>query len=84
MFKMSNNYSISLISEIFDTQNNVYDFQNPSEAVRRNVQSAFNGTGSISFLSPKIWDIVPSELKKLEAVNVFKGDIKKWKPVNCP
>ena len=84
MFKMSNNYSISLISEIFDTQNNVYDFRNPSEVARRNVQSAFNGTGSISFLSPKIWDIVPSELKQLEAVNVFKGDIKKWKPVNCP
>ena len=30
MFKVSNNYSTSLMSEIFDKRNNVYDFRNPS------------------------------------------------------
>ena len=71
------------MSEIFDKRNNVYDFRNPPEFARRNVRSAFNGTESISFLGPKIWDIVPSELKQLETVNSFKRGIKKWKPVNC-
>ena len=84
MFKVSNNYSTSLMSEIFDKRNNVYDFQNPSEFARLNVRSAFNGTESASFLGPKIWDIVPRELKQLEIVNVFKREIKKWKPVDCP
>ena len=56
------------MSEIFDEQNNVYDFQNPFELARWNVQSIFSGTESISFLGPKIWDIVPSELKQLETV----------------
>ena len=46
--------------------------------------SVFSGTESISFLGPKIWDIVRSELKQLETVNSFKRGIKKWKPVNCP
>ena len=46
--------------------------------------SVFNGTESISFPGPKIWDIVPSELKQLEIVNAFKREIKKWKQVNCP
>ena len=78
MFKVSNNYSNSLMSEIFDKQNNVYDIRNPSEFVRQNVRSVFNGTESISFLGPKIWDVVPSELKQLETVNVFKREIKKW------
>ena len=63
MFKVSNNYSTSLMSEIFDKRNNAYDFRNPSEFARRNVRSVFNGTESISFLGPKILDIVPSELK---------------------
>ena len=84
MFKVSNNYSTSLMSEIFDKRNNVYDFRSPSEFARRNLRSVFNGTESISFLVPKIWDIVPSELKQLETVNAFKREIKKWKPVNCP
>ena len=52
MFKVSNNCSTSLMSEIFDKQNNVYDFQNPSEFGRLNVRSVFNGTESISFLGP--------------------------------
>ena len=39
MFKVSNNYSTSLMSEIFDKRNNVYDFRNPSEFARRNVRS---------------------------------------------
>ena len=71
------------LSEIFDKRNNVYDCRNSSEFARRNVRSVFNGTESI-FLGPKIWDIVPSELKQLETVNAFKRGIKKWKPVNCP
>ena len=72
------------MNEIFDKRNNVYDIRNPSEFARRNVRSVFNGTESISFLGPKIWDIVPSELKQLETGNAFKREIKKWKPVNCP
>ena len=54
MFKVSNNYSNSLMSEIFDKRNNVYDFRNPSEFGRRNVRSVFSGTESISFLGPKM------------------------------
>ena len=34
IFKVPNNYSASLISEIFYEQNNVYGFQNPSEFTR--------------------------------------------------
>ena len=72
------------MSEVFDKRNNVYFLQNPSEFARPNVRSVFDGTESISFLGPKILDIVPSELKQLETVNALKREIKKWKPVNCP
>ena len=54
MYKVSNNYSTSLMSEIFDKRNNVYDFRNPSEFTRRYVRSVFNGTESISILGSKI------------------------------
>ena len=66
------------MSEIFDKRNNVYDFRNASEFARRNVQSVFNGTQSIFILGPEILDIVPSELKQLETVYVFKRQIQKW------
>ena len=41
-----------------------------------NVRSVFHGNESISYLSPKIWDIVPLELKELTSVAAFKKGIK--------
>ena len=79
-FKVSKNLSPQLVTEIFEKQNNVYDLRNPSEFVRPRIRSVFNGEESISYLGPKIWDIVPPELKALETVNAFKKEIKKWKP----
>ena len=49
-----------------------------------NVRSVFHGSESISYLGPKIWDIVPLELKELTSVVAFKKGIKEWKPENYP
>ena len=40
--------------------------------------------GTISYLGPKIWDILPNEIKEKETLEAFKVAIKKWKPENCP
>ena len=39
---------------------------------------------SISFLGPKIWNILPDKLKNATSLEAFKIQIKKWKPQNCP
>ena len=41
-------------------------------------------TEILSYLGPKIWDLVPLELKKLSSLGAFKKAIKKWKPQSCP
>ena len=48
-----------------------------------NVKSVFHGSESITYLGPKIWDIVPLQLKELTSLNAFKKGIKKWQPKNC-
>ena len=40
------------------------------------VRSVYNGTESVSFLGPKIWDIVPTKLKEVKTLNAFKSGIK--------
>ena len=40
-------------------------------------------TESLSYLGPKIWDLVRTELKELSSIGAFKKAIKKWKPQNC-
>ena len=48
------------------------------------VNRVYNGSESISNLGPRIWNLIPNKLKELESVNLFKKEIKKWRPTNCP
>ncbi len=48
-----------------------------------NIFKTFNvswGTESLSHLGPKIWNIIPLELKKLRSLAKFKKSIRLWKP----
>ena len=84
MFKVSKNFSVPLMSELFHQKVNHYDLRNPYEFSIPNVNSVFHGQGSVSYLGPLIWQLVPSEFKDLNTVSVFKVAIRNWKPVNCP
>ena len=39
---------------------------------------------SLTYLGPKIWNIVPEDIKKSESLNAFKTKIKKWISRDCP
>ena len=48
------------------------------------VKSFHKGLESLSYLGPKIWELLPPEIKETESFSQFKAKIKKWKPENCP
>ena len=73
-----------ILSEIFHRRDINYNLQINSDFAKPNVRSVFQESGSSSYLGPKIWDIVPLELKELTSVVGFKKCIKEWKPKNCP
>ena len=35
-------------------------------------------------LGLRIWNLFPDKLKQLADIHVFKEEVKKWKPENCP
>ena len=68
--------------------------RNSKELYSRNPKTVRYGTEIISFLAPKIWLIVLSDLKNskfknlilnlnLKSLMFFKTNIRKWKP-DCP
>ena len=73
-----------IFSELFRGQDIFYNLRSNSNFAVSNVKSAFQGSESIFYLGPKIWDIVPLEVKELTSLNAFKKGIKKWQPKNCP
>ena len=55
-----------------------------SQFYRPKVNSVYKGTKSVTFLGPKIWDLVPNELKDIGNLAAFKKTIKKWSPHKFP
>ena len=49
----------SLMNEIFVERNNNYSLRGNNVLTRRRVNSVRYGTETVSFLAPKIWDILP-------------------------
>ena len=48
------------------------------------VHSVVNGTESIKFLRPKLWEISPHEIKQFENLKEFNKAIQQWEPASCP
>ena len=51
--------------------------------ISRNIGSVKYGTESLSYLGPKMWSVLPDDLKNIKSLNAVKIKIKQWKP-NCP
>ena len=83
VFKVYRNISPPIFSEIFHRHNINYNLQVNSDFAMPNVKSVFHGSESISYLGPKIWGIIPLELKEFTGVVAFIKGIKEWKPKNC-
>ena len=48
-----------------------------------NVRTVRFGTESLAHLGPKIWSLVPDDMKKF-SLSKFINKIRKWKPDKCP
>ena len=76
MSKIYRNISPTIVRQLFQPRNNDYNLLQLSQFELPNVRSVFCGLESISFLGPKIWNIVPNEFKKETSLHAFKKLIK--------
>ena len=83
MYKVENNILPNL-GEFFKKRELRYNLRNQLGFVRDKANTTHYGTESITILGPKIWDIIPSDIKNAGTLNSFKINIKKWKVENCP
>ena len=85
MLRFHNGLSSPLMNNIFTLKaENSYNLRQVSEFSMLMVKSVNHGTESISYLGPKIWNILPEKLKNIENLEHFKKEIKTWKSDNCP
>ena len=57
-------------------QSEFYNYDNP--------KSLHYGLETLRSFGPKIWNILPDNIKSSSNLTIFKRNIKTWTPVNCP
>ena len=76
MYKVKNKMTPVPFQKIF-TINKKGDFVIPK------INTVNRGEETVRYRGPKIWEIIPEDIKKAESLAIFKDKIKKWKPVDC-
>ena len=84
MFKIHRGLSPDILRKTFVPKISWYNLRRNNTFEKHQAHSVYHGTESLSFLGPKIWDLVPLELKQLECFEIFKLKIKKWILFECP
>ena len=83
LYKVLNGLSPEIMSIIFPVKENIkYCSQN--KFITRNIRTVNYGTETLAHLGPKIWALVPDDIKDEKSVNAFKIKIKTWRPTACP
>ena len=74
IYKVLIGYSPAILNEVFVRSHCKYNFRRNNSLERRRVNTV--RYESLSFLGPKIWDIVPDYIKSSETMSVFQTKIK--------
>ena len=61
-----------------------YELRNNPDFAVPILKPVHKGLESLSYVGPKIWELLPLEIKETENFLQFKTKIKKWNPQNCP
>ena len=73
------------MTEVLEVKGHHDNFRSEARHFKReNVKSIQYGIQSMQHLGPKIWNIVPQNIRESILLNEFKSLIKFWKPDNCP
>ena len=73
-----------ILTEIFSQKESNYSLRNSTTLQGRSIKTVTYGSETISSLEPKIWDILPTELKRIVSPTLSKKKIREWAPKNCP
>ena len=84
LYKIVNDLATNIFSDIFLRNNGGVNLHSQNDFVLPQVRTEFCGKGTLRYLGPLIWNIIPSEIKNVSSLNEFKKQIRKWRTLDCP
>ena len=76
MFKVKYNLCPKPIQDIFKINAN-------GNWIIPKIRTEHNGKETLRYRGPITWNLLPTNLKSIESLEIFKSEIVKWKPIGC-
>ena len=91
MYKVAKGMGPAFMEEIFMKNPNAHS-EDASANTRfksffyntANPKKVNSGLETLRCFGPKVWDMIPTELRNIDSLPLFKTKIKNWIPPNCP
>ena len=84
MYKINNNLSPKITQNLFTNNTQNYNLRSNTQFKVAVPKTVRYGTETFSYIRPKIWELIPNDLKNLPTLKMFKKNIKTWFPDKCP
>ena len=85
MYKVKNDLAPLIVQDLLQVRETChYNLRSQSYFTQPRIKSGNHGSESLSSLGPKIWELVPLEMREINSLLKFKEEIKKWEPKNYP
>ena len=84
LYKVKHNLSNQVMSELFNLRNINYDFRSQTDFELGSIYAIAYGVRSLKYFAPKIWNIVPIDIRNSDSLSEFTTKIKSGKAVTCP
>ena len=76
IYKTKNDLEPKIMKDTFHFIQKPYNLRNDPELQRRRNRTVYYGTESISSLAPKIWELIASDIRSANSLEIFKEKIK--------
>ena len=84
MYKTRNGLNPAFMQETFCDNTTYYNLRNNSEFFQPRVRSVNDGTESVRFKGPQLWQMLPPTIQNSQSLCQFKTKIQRWNGENCP
>ena len=73
MYKVANGMSSEIMNEILQLRKKShYNVRHTTEFIIPLIHSVYHGSESVSYLGPKIWELIPPVIRQIDAFSGFK------------
>ena len=72
------------MNESFEQRNIIYNLRSQANFTTGPINTVNNDLKSLRYLGPKIWNIIPPDIRNSNKIEEFTRKFKYWTPKNCP